>query len=138
MATVTETRERRTGTTRARAEKSELIRKVTDLIDLISQTDKSAAVEALRSGLKASRRVFLGKAKGGKGRWGTEPDYRVRHESAMAILAYAFGKPIERTMVASGSFEDLNALMTRINANPYLREKTARIVPSAPIDVEQP
>ncbi len=112
---------------RARAETDRLVTKAADLLDLITAADKSAAVETLRKNLKATRRVFMGKGHG----FVQEPDARVRHEAAMAILAYAYGKPIERQIVASGSFLELSDIVARISASPMAMKKLGHLVPSA-------
>lgn len=132
--TTQNTRDRAGERSRARAENHELLKRAKDLLDLIEEKDKSAAVRTLRAGLKASRRVFIGKGKG----WTKEPDYRVRHESAMAILAYAYGKPIERQIVASGTFQELSEILTRMSASPMAMKKLPHLVPRHEQDREKP
>jgi hypothetical protein len=42
------------------------------------------------------------------------PDEKIRQDAALAILAYRWGRPVERQISASGKFEDLAALQERI------------------------
>lgn len=112
---------------RARELSVAVLRKARDLLDLISDLDKSDAVATLRSGLTANHRYFDSKSR----RWNVEPNWRVRHESAMAILAYAYGKPIERQIVATGTFQELSEIINRISASPLAMKKLGHLVPSA-------
>ena len=53
--------------------------------------------------------------------WVEQPDWKARHDCAMAILAYRFGKPVERQLQISGTFEDLGQLFARVQNSPAAR-----------------
>lgn len=119
---------------RVRVTEIEVSRKAADLLDLIEDRDRTAAVKALRAGLKANKAYWSTVLK----EWVDQPDYRVRHESAMAILAYAYGKPIERQIVATGTYQELSEILSRIRESPMAMKKLGHLVPSAGGQSEKP
>ncbi len=86
------------------------------LFDLLNSDDLAGAVAVWRSGMKATKFVWSQKAQcyidtG-------FPDWDVRERMSLAIAAYMEGKPIERQVQVTGSFEDLGQMIGRINASP--------------------
>jgi len=104
--------------TRVRAcARARLLKQAADLADLLVDQDASGAVKVLRAGLAATKLMWDGNARD----WVGQPDWKVRHDCAMAILAYRFGKPVERQLQINGTFEDLSQLFARLDDSPAAR-----------------
>ena len=104
--------------TRARA-CAKLVKQAAELADLLVDQDSSGAIEVLRAGLRATKLMWDGNARD----WVEQPDWKARHDCAMAILAYRFGKPVERQMVVAGSFDSFEKLVDRLKLSPLAREE---------------
>jgi hypothetical protein len=50
------------------------------------------------------------------------PDEKIRQDAALVILAYKWGKPVERTISATAKFEDLAELQKRLESSPAFQE----------------
>jgi hypothetical protein len=62
-------------------------------------------------------------------RVGEEPDWKERRENAALIIAYLEGNPIEKQVQMLGDFEDLHALLDRMQHAPSL-QKTGEVLPA--------
>jgi len=98
-----------------------VVKQATELADLLVDRDSSGAIEVLRDGLRATKLMWDGNARD----WVEQPDWKARHDCAIAILAYRFGKPVERQMVVAGSFDDFEKLVDRLKLSPLAREELA-------------
>jgi hypothetical protein len=96
-----------------------LVKQAAELADLLVDQDSSGAIEVLRAGLRATKLMWDGNARD----WVEQPDWKARHDCAMAILAYRFGKPVERQMVVAGSFDSFEKLVDRLKLSPLAREE---------------
>jgi hypothetical protein len=45
-------------------------------------------------------------------------DEKIRQDAALAILAYEWGTPVQRSISASGDFEDLQTLLEAMKHSP--------------------
>src|SRR5690348_12229690 len=97
------------GKSRARATRAEkIIRRATKkLAEALEFADHDVAVamEVLRDQMLNS------------------PFPKIRQDAAVAILAYKWGRPTEKRIVATGDFEDLQALMNAVRETQIGREK---------------
>ena len=50
------------------------------------------------------------------------PDEKIRQDAALAILAYKWGRPVERQISATAKFEDLETLQSRIAQSPTFKQ----------------
>jgi hypothetical protein len=50
------------------------------------------------------------------------PDEKIRQDAALAILAYKWGKPVERSISATAKFEDLAELQERLSQSPTFKQ----------------
>ncbi len=116
---------RHSGRSRARVCAREDLKEAAELADLLTDQDATGAIKVLRAGLKATKKFWDANTR----EWVEQPDRKVQHESAMAILAYAYGKPIERQMVATGKFEDLAEIVSGISASPMAMKKLGHLLP---------
>jgi hypothetical protein len=107
--------------TRARACAKLVVKQATELADLLADQDASGAIKILRAGLSATKLMWDGNARD----WVEQPDWRARHDCAMAILAYRFGKPVDRQRVVAGSFDDFEKMVDRLKLSPLAREELA-------------
>lgn len=98
--------------TRTRARTMAMIAEVKRLTELLGP-NKNKAVQVWIDGLEATKRVQVG-----RDQWEDVPDWKERRENANMIVAYLEGKPIERAMVATGTFEDYDTLRARIEGSP--------------------
>lgn len=81
---------------------------------LLNSDDLRAAVECWRDGLKAMRMVWNNKL----GQYiEAGPDWQIRRDMSELIAAYMEGKPMERQMSISGSFEELGDMLQTLNAS---------------------
>jgi hypothetical protein len=55
------------------------------------------------------------------------PDEKIRQDAALAILAYKWGRPVERQISASGDFKDFPDLVNRLNSSAAFRESYASL-----------
>ena len=101
----------------ARACAREVLKQAAELADLLADQDVSGAIKVLRTGLAATKLMWDGNARD----WVEQPDWKARHDCAMAILSYRFGKPVERQLQVTGTFEDLGQLFGRIQNSPAAR-----------------
>jgi hypothetical protein len=101
--------------------RARLLKQAADLADLLADRDASGAIKVLRAGLSATKKMWDGNARD----WVEQPDWKTRHDCALAILAYRFGKPIERSIAATGTFEELGQILSRIRASPIAMEELA-------------
>jgi len=99
---------------RAHACARKVLKQAADLADLLVDQDASGAIKVLRSGLEATKLMWDGNVRD----WVEQPDWKSRHDCALAILSYRFGKPVERQLQISGTFEDLGQLFGRIQSSP--------------------
>src|SRR4029077_8312146 len=97
------------------------LKKAADIADLLADQDASGAIKVLRAGLAASKLMWDGNARD----WVEQPDWRARHDCAMAILAYRFGKAIDRKLVVAGTFDSFEKLVDRLKFSPLAREELA-------------
>jgi len=92
---------------------------------MIEDRDAAGAIRVLRAGLLATKTSWDGDSKS----WATQEDWKERREAAALILAYKFGKPIERSIAATGNFEELGDLLNRIRESPLALKKLGDIMP---------
>ena len=71
--------------------------------ELIEAGQLEEAVEALRAGMKATRKFYSPITKS----WEEEPDHRTRLDAAKTILAYAVGMPLQRSVAVTEDFVSL-------------------------------
>jgi hypothetical protein len=94
---------------------AKLIRRAAKKLDELSaeltDQDVALALDRLRSQLDATKKI-----------WDMEakclidiPDEKIRFDAAVMILAYKWGRPVEKQMVASGSLTDMNELLARLD-----------------------
>ena len=81
---------------------------------LIPPDLRAGAIDALRDGLKATRRYWSKEQKD----FVEEPDYGVRVKTAELVLAYAEGRPVERQVRLSGDFKGFNEKLEQLCATP--------------------
>lgn len=81
---------------------------------LIADSAKLAAVEALVEALGATRRYWDKDAKA----WTIEPDYATRIRASELILAYAEGRPVERRLEVRANAETWEAQKSRQLKSP--------------------
>lgn len=92
------------------------------LADLLTASDLEGAVKVWRSGLKARRMVWNNK----KGKFvPCGPDWQIRRDMSEFIAAYMEGKPMERQMQISGTFEELGDLLRTLQTSG----EAARLLP---------
>lgn len=81
---------------------------VKKLADLLTADDLAGAVKVWREGLTATKMIWSNK----KGDYiDGGPDWQIRRDMAEAIAAYMEGRPMERQLSISGSFEELSDLL---------------------------
>ncbi len=90
---------------------SELTKK---LAELLTADDLEAAVKVWREGMLAVKMVWNAKLQayidGG-------PDWQIRRDMSELVAAYMEGRPMERQMVASGSFQELAELLNEMRTS---------------------
>jgi hypothetical protein len=97
---------------RARAKRREIIKLAEKLIDML-EPHRREAIQVWIDGMRATKPIYE------KGiRVGEEPDWKERRENAAMIIAYLEGKPVERSVAASGDFEDLQSLLEAMKHSP--------------------
>jgi hypothetical protein len=116
--------------TRARACEAKLLKQAAELADLLVDSDATGAIKTLRDGLSATKKTWDGNARD----WVEQPDWKTRHDCAMAILAYRFGKPIERQVQVTAKYEELPEIIARIRASPMAMKKLGHLVPRHELD----
>jgi hypothetical protein len=72
------------------------------------------------------------------------PDEKIRQDAALAILAYKWGKPVERSVTANLPADSFPDLVERLRNSPVAREKLGsrlfalEVKESAPDSAEPP
>ena len=72
------------------------------------------------------------------------PDEKIRQDAALAILAYKWGRPVERAQVLHAQAEDFPSLIEKLRQSPIAREKLGSSLlemerkQSAPASAEPP
>lgn len=101
---------------------ADLIPLAKKLADLLTADDLAGAVKVWREGLTATKKVWSAKKQkyvnGG-------PDWQIRRDMAEAIAAYMEGRPMERQLSISGSFEELGDLLQTLRNSG----EAARLMP---------
>lgn len=92
------------------------------LQDMLTADDLAGAVKVWREGLQAVKMVWNNKL-------GTYveagPDWQIRRDMSEMIAAYMEGKPMERQMSISGTFEELSDLLKTMSTSG----EAARLMP---------
>ena len=111
------------GLGRPRAHRSDKIikraeKKLSEILKFASD-DVAAAMQVLRDQLKATKGIWDINAKC----MVQIPDEKIRQDAALAILAYEWGRPTEKKLVAVADAEDFQAMLDRFQASPVAQEK---------------
>lgn len=85
-----------------------------DLKPMISAELKDEAIDGLRDGLRATRRYW----DKGSEEWVVEPDYATRTRNIELILAYAEGRPVERTVKLTADFSTFSDKLAKLVSTP--------------------
>jgi hypothetical protein len=66
------------------------------------------------------------------------PDEKIRQDAALAILAYEWGTPVQRSISASGDFEDLESLLEAMKHSPAAQASLQKTVEGKEVRPELP
>ena len=97
---------------------AKVIKKAISISELVTGEDQAASLRVLREAKRATHRIFDPATK----QLIEVPDHKTRLAAITLELAYTEGRPVERQIVATGDFEDLNALMTAVRETQIGRE----------------
>ena len=97
---------------------AKVIKKAISISELITEEDQAASLRVLREAKRATHRIFNPVTR----QLIEVPDHKTRLAAITLELAYTEGRPTERKIVATGSFDDLAALKARIENLPSLQK----------------
>jgi hypothetical protein len=89
---------------------AKVVKKAAQIADLMTGEDVEADLKVLRQAKKAYHHVYDTKTK----RLKKVPDHKTRLAATTLSRAYHEGKPVERSITATGKFEDLMELQARV------------------------
>jgi hypothetical protein len=99
---------------------AKVVKKAAQIADLMTGEDVEADLKVLRQAKKAYHHVYDTKTK----RLKKVPDHKTRLAATTLSRAYHEGKPIERSMSATGTFEDLLELQKRVEQSQAFKQLT--------------
>jgi hypothetical protein len=113
---------------RARASTPTIIlraqKKLKEVLNEFPSEAVSKAIEVLEGQLTATKKMWDVNAKC----MIEIPDEKIRQDAALAILAYEWGRPVERKMVAQGGLRDMKELLARVEKSPAYQESLRKAV----------
>jgi hypothetical protein len=99
---------------------AKVYKKAAQIADLMTGEDVEADLRVLRQAKKAYHHVYDTKTK----RLKKVPDHKTRLAATTLSRAYHEGKPVERSITATGKFEDLLELQERVSQSPTFKQLT--------------
>ncbi|SRR6266480_2992764 len=122
---------------------AKVVKKAAQIADLMTGEDVEADLKVLRQAKKAYHYVYDTKTK----RLKKVPYHKTRLAATTLSRAYHEGKPVERSITATGKFEDLMELQARVaqseafkrisSQNPVLAKEIAPTLPELQIREHQ-
>jgi hypothetical protein len=103
---------------------AKVYKKAAQIADLMTGEDVEADLKVLRDAKKACHHVYDTKKK----KLVKVPDHKTRLAATTLSRAYHEGKPIERTISATGDFEDLQSLLEAMKHSPASQDSLQKIV----------
>jgi hypothetical protein len=103
---------------------AKVYKKAAQIADLMTGEDVEADLKVLRDAKKACHHVYDTKKK----KLVKVPDHKTRLAATTLSRAYHEGKPIERTISASGDFEDLQSLLEAMKHSPASQASLQKLV----------
>ena len=99
---------------------AKVYKKAAQIADLMTGEDVAADLKVLRDARKATHHVYDTKKK----KLVKVPDHKTRLAATTLSRAYHEGKPVERSISATGKFEDLLELQERVSQSPTFKQLT--------------
>jgi hypothetical protein len=99
-----------------------VIKKAAQIADLMTNEDVEADLKVLRDAKKATHHVYDTKKK----KLVKVPDHKTRLAATTLSRAYHEGKPVERSISATGKFEDLLELQERVSQSQVFKQITSQ------------
>jgi hypothetical protein len=113
---------------------AKVYKKAAQIADLMTGEDVEADLKVLRDAKKACHHVYDTKKK----KLVKVPDHKTRLAATTLSRAYHEGKPIERTISASGDFEDLQSLLEAMRQSPASQASLQKTVDGKEVRPELP
>jgi hypothetical protein len=108
---------------------AKVIKKAISISELITEEDQAASLRVLREAKKATHRIFDPATK----QLIEVPDHKTRLAAITLELAYTEGRPVARQVQMSGKFEDLQALVERMEHSPAFQRSLQKTMESKEI-----
>jgi hypothetical protein len=113
---------------RARASGRRIIKraekKLASVLKQFPQGAVKKAIDVLEGQLKATKQIWDVNAKV----MVDIPDEKIRQDAALAILAYEWGTPVQRSISAHADFEDLGSLLEAMRQSPASQDSLQKTV----------
>ena len=106
---------------------AKVIKKAISISHLITGEDQADSLQVLREAKHATHRIFDPVTR----QLIEVPDHKTRLAAITLELAYTEGRPVERQIVATTRFDDLQSLRERIQSLPSL-QKGKEVAPALP------
>lgn len=102
-------------------------KKLEKLASEFSDQDSAAAIARLRSQLNANKKMWDVNKK----KMINIPDEKIRFDAAVMILAYKFGRPVERSVTANIPADSFPEMLERMRGSAVAQEKLGDSLQSA-------